>query len=98
MHTSTHAQVHAQANSCAHAYKHWRDLGRLTLASSLGSSALGGNKERRLRAMSELVGHPGSVANLDSTDFARANLDFSAFTFPWMMSRALLAMLNALQE
>ena len=48
--------------------------------------------------MSELVGHPGSVANLDSTDFARANLDFSAFTFPWMMSRALLAMLNALQE
>ena len=48
--------------------------------------------------MKEVVGHPGAVASLDSTFFARVNLDSRAFTFPWMMSRALLAMLNALHK
>ena len=86
MHASTHAQIYAQVNARAHAYRHWRDLGWPTLASSLGSSALAGDEEKRL---GREVNQPGlAVANLDSSDL----------TLPWMMSRALLAMLNALHK
>ena len=86
-HTHTHTHAHEQANKQTNVCMHidFGSLGSLTLASSLGSSAFAGDKEKRL---GREVNHPGlAVANLDSSDF----------TLPWMMSRALPAMLNALQ-